>query len=145
RHRHRPRFDRDVDEEYELARFLAFIENLLVHDHHEVTYFAVFVLGEFRDGHLQHRENRVRAIEGQHVELTDNWIAQVLRRRLLRTVQKLLAVDDLQHTALVGAVAEIHAIALRAGRDRPVQLGRYRAAGAGLLADEAEVADMNGL
>jgi hypothetical protein len=87
RHHHRPRFDRDVDEEHELARFLAFIEDLLVHDHHEVAYFAILVLGEFRDRHFQHRENRVRAIEGQHIELTDDRITQVLTCRLLRTIQ----------------------------------------------------------
>src|SRR5262249_16592251 len=141
RHHHRPRFGRDIDEEHELARFLAFIEDLLVHDHHEITYFAILVLGEFRDRHFEHRENRVRAVEGQHVDLTDNRIAQILRRRFLRTVQKLFAVDDLQHAALVGAVAEIHAIALRAGRDRPMQLGRHRTGGTGLLSNQAERAD----
>src|SRR5262245_44965753 len=111
----------------------------------KITYFAILVLGEFRDRHFEHRENRVRAVEGQHVDLTDNRIAQILRRRFLRTVQKLFAVDDLQHAALVGAVAEIHAIALRAGRDRPMQLGRHRAGRSGLLPNQAEVADMNRL
>src|SRR5262249_11018643 len=131
------------DEEHELARFLAFIEDLLAHDHHEITYFAILVLGEFRDRHFEHREDRVRPVEGQHVELTDDRIAQVLRRRLLGTVQKLFAVDDLQRAAFVGAVAELHAFARRAGRNRPVHLGRHRAGGSGLLSNQAEVTDMN--
>src|SRR5260221_7189185 len=71
RHHHRSQFYCHVDEEHELARFLAFIENLLVHDHHEVPDLAVLVLGEFRDRHLRHRENRVGAIKRQHVEPTD--------------------------------------------------------------------------
>jgi hypothetical protein len=69
-------------------------------------------------------------------------IAQILRRRLLRPVEQLLAVDDLQDAALVGAVAEIDAVALRPGRDRPVQFGRHRAGRAGLLAGQAEIADL---
>src|SRR5262249_61674972 len=67
RYHHRPRFDRDIDEEHELAHLLAFIEDLLVHDHYEITYFAILVLGEFRDRHFEHRDNRVRAVEVQHV------------------------------------------------------------------------------
>ena len=118
RYHHRPRFDCHVYEEHELARFLAFIENLLVHDHHEITHLAVLVLGEFGNRHLRHRENRVRAVERHHVEPTHNRIAQVLRRRLLRTVEKLFTIDDLQHAALVGAIAEVDPVALRAGRDR---------------------------
>src|SRR5262249_61268174 len=56
-----------------------------------------------------------------HGELAHHRIAQVLRRRLLRAVEQLVAIDDLQHAALVGAVAEIDAVALRAGRDRAVR------------------------
>ena len=106
---------------------------------------AVLVLGEFGDRHLQHREGGVGAVPGRHLELADLRIAQVLRRRLLRTVEELLAVDDLEHAALVGAVAEIDAVALRPHRDRAVELGRDRAGGAGLLPGQAEVADMHGM
>ena len=72
-------------------------------------------------------------------------IAQIVRRRLLRPVEQLVAVDDLQEAALVGAVAEIDPVALRPGRDRPVQFGRHRAGRAGLLAGQAEIADLHGM
>src|SRR5258708_26964097 len=81
RHHHRSQFYCHVDEEHELARFLAFVENLLVHDHHEVTDLAVLVLGEFRNRHVWHRENGVRAVERQQVELTDHRIPQLLVSR----------------------------------------------------------------
>src|SRR3977135_3488121 len=45
----------------------------------------------------------------------------------LRSVNELCTIADLQEAALVGAVSEIDAVALRAGRDRPVHLGRHRA------------------
>ena len=79
----------------------------------------------------------------RHHEPRDLGRAQVVRRRLLRALEQFLAVDDLQDAALVGAVAEIDAVALRPGRDRPVQLGRHRAGRAGLLAGQAEVADLH--
>ena len=68
---------------------------------------------------------------------------QIVRRRLLRPVDQLVAVDDLQEAALVGAVAEIDPVALRAGRDRAVQFGRHRAGRARLLAGQAEIADLH--
>ena len=79
----------------------------------------------------------------RHHEPRDLRRAQIVRRRLLRSFQQFLAVDDLQDAALVGAVAEIDAVALRPGRDRPVQLGRHRAGRARLLAGQAEVADLH--
>ena len=79
----------------------------------------------------------------RHHEPRDLGLAQVVRRRLLRPLEQLLAVDDLQDAALVGAVAEVDAVALRPGRDRPVQLGRHRAGRARLLAGQAEVADLH--
>src|SRR5260370_18716685 len=112
---HRSRFYCHVEEEDELARFLAFIENLLVHDHHEVPDLAVLVLGEFRDRHLRHRENRVRAVEWQHVEPTNDRVAQVLGHRFLRAAENLFATNDLQNAALVGPVADVDPRALRAG------------------------------
>ena len=44
-------------------------------------------------------------------------------------LMQLLAVEDLQHAALVGAVAEIDAVALRPGRDAAMQFGRDGRAG----------------
>src|SRR5262249_13131181 len=119
RHHHRLCFGRDIGKEHELARLLTFIENLLVHGHHEVPDLAVLVFDKFRDRHLRNRKNRVGAIKRQHVEPTDYRIAQVLRRRFLWAVEKLFAINDLQNAALVGAVAEIDPVALRAGRNRP--------------------------
>src|SRR6266571_4525520 len=66
---------------------------------------------------------------------------QILRRRLMRPGEQLRAVDDLQNARLVGAVAEVDAVALRPGGDRAVQLGRHRAARSRLLPREAEIAD----
>src|SRR5580704_6020345 len=77
------------------------------------------------------------------MENTDFRIFQVFRRRLLRPLQQLLPVDDLQLAALVGAVAEIDTVAGRTQRYRSVQLGRNLAGGSRLLADEAEIADLD--
>src|SRR6476659_10780629 len=137
--------DRHIDEPHDLALFLALVADLLVHDHHYVPDPAVLVLGEFRNRHLQHREDSVRTVERKYLDAADLGVAQVVRRRLLRPLDELLAVDDLPHAALVGAVAEIDAIALRPGGHAAVQLHRHRPGRAGLLADEAEVADMDRL
>ena len=77
----------------------------------------------------------------RQVEPGDLRREQVLGRRIFGAVEQLLAVDDLKHAVGIDAVAEEHAVALRAGRDRAVQRDRHRAARAGLLADQAEVAD----
>src|SRR6202795_247642 len=136
-------FDRHVDEPGHLLRLLALIEYLLVDDHDDVAHRALRALGEFGDWHFRHRERGVRAVEWRHVEPADFGIAQIFRRRLLRPVEELVAVDNLHDAAFVGAVAEIDAVAPRAERDRAVQLGRYRPGGAGLLAGQAEIADLD--
>ena len=86
----------------------------------------------------------VRAVE-RHFELADHRAAQVFRRRLLRTGQELLAIDDLHDAAAVGAVGEDDAVVLHAGRDHAVQVGRHGAGRAGLLADQTEIADIHRL
>ena len=60
----------------------------------------------------------MRAVQGRHRQPRDFGQAQIVRRRLLRPVEQLLAVDDLQDAALVGAVAEIDAVARG-----PVEIG----------------------
>ena len=99
--------------------------------------------GEFGNRHLRHRKYRVRTIEWQHLEPADFGVAEVFRSRFLGAVQQLLAVDDLQHAALVRAVSEVDAVDLRPERDRSVQLRRYRTGGARLLAGQSEVADLH--
>ena len=79
---------------------------------------------------------------GREIEPPDLRIEQVLRRRLLRSLEELLAIDDLHHAALVGAVAEIDAVGLRAERDHAMQLGRHRAGRVRLLAGQAEIPDL---
>ena len=142
RHDHRPLLDRDVGEPHHLPCLETLVQDRLVDDHHHVAPGAVLVLGELGDRHLQHREGRVRAVPGRHLQPRDLGSAQVLGRRRRRSLQQLLAIDDLQHAALVGAVAEIDAIAGGSGRDRAVQFCRHGAGGAGLLAGQAEVADL---
>src|SRR5262249_35286756 len=84
----------------------------------------------------------MRALQRRHVELADHRIAQVLRSRLPRPGQKLFPIDDLQHAALVGAIAEIDTVAARAGRDHAVQLGGHGAARPRLLARETVFANL---
>ena len=106
---------------------------------------AVLVVGEFRQSASAASERPcARRLSGgiSSGRLPDS---AGFRRRLLRAVEQLLAVDDLQDAALVGAVAEVDAVALRAGRDHAVQFGRHRAGRAGLLAGQAEVADVHRL
>ncbi len=102
-------------------------------------------MGEFGDRHFQHRKRRVCAVEGRHRHARNLRIAQVFRRRLLRPVQQLVAVDDLQEAALVGAVTEIDAVAFGASRDRSVQFGRHGAGRAGLLTGKPEIPDLRGM
>src|SRR5436309_77432 len=63
----------------------------------------------------------MRAISGE---------LKIGRGRLLAAVDQLVAIDDLQNAALVGAVTKIDAIAGRTSRDRPMQFGRHHARGA---------------
>src|SRR5262249_57480146 len=105
RNHHRFRFNRHIDEEHYLSHFLAFIENLLIHDHDEVPDLTVLVLGKFRNRHVRHREDRVRAVEWQHVELSHDRIAKVLRRRFLCAVDKLFPLHDLPLPPLLRTVA----------------------------------------
>jgi len=125
--------------------FQAFVQDLLVDDHHEVALGALLVLRELGQRNVEQRQRRVRAVAGLKVEPPDLRVEQVLVGRLLRSVQQLLAVHDLQHAVLVGAVAEVDAVALGPGGDRPVQVGRGRAGRARLLAGQAEAADEHGL
>ena len=83
------------------------------------------------------------AVEGRHRQPRDFRKAQIFRRRLRRSVDQLVAIDDLQQAALVGAVAEIDPVAFGAGRDRPVQFGRHRAGRARLLAGQPEIPDLD--
>ena len=145
RDHHRPVLDRDVGEPHHLPRLAAFVLDRLVDDHHDVAGLAVLVVREFGDRHALHGKHRVGAVEGGHRQPRDFRIAKIVRRRLLRPVDQLVAVDDLQEAALVGAVAEIDAVALRAERDRPVQFGRHRAGRARLLAGQAEIPDLDGM
>ena len=85
------------------------------------------------------------AVEGRHRHPGDFRKPKIIRCRLLRSVDELFAVDDLQKAALVGAVSEIDAVAFRAGRNRPVQFGRHRAGGARLLTGQAEIPDLDGM
>src|SRR5262249_30872606 len=85
----------------------------------------------------------VRTRERQHVEPADLRIKQAVGRRLLWAFQQLVAIDDLHDAALVGAEREIDAVALRTGRHETVDSDRYRTGRARLLADQAEVADLD--
>ena len=78
---------------------------------------------------------------GRELELSDLRVQQVFVGRLGWTTEQLGAVDDLQYAVLVGAIAEIHAIAGGAGGNRAVQLLRGRSGRIRLLPREAEVAD----
>src|SRR5262245_43444787 len=89
--------------------------------------------------------NAVCAPQRPHVEPPDLRIEQVRLGGLLGTIQELLAVDDLQDAALVGAVGEVDAVALRTGGDRAVQPGWRTPGGAGLLTQQPKVADLDGL
>ncbi len=105
---------------------------------------AKAVAGELVDRHPQHRDRpcaRRRADRCRAARPADR---QVRRRRLLRALQQLLAVDDLQHAAGAAAIAEIDAV-LVDHRDRTMQIGRHRAGRARLLAGQAEVADLHRL
>ena len=145
RDHHRPVLDRDVGEPDHLPGLVAFVQDRLVDDHDDVARLALLVVGELRDRHLQHRESRMRAVPGRHDQAADLGARRLSGRRLGCALQQLLAIDDLHEAALVGAVAEIDAVALRPGRDRPVQVRRHGAGRARLLADQPEVADLHRL
>ena len=138
---HRRLFIRHVRDPHELARLGALVGEGFIHHHDDVALALVLVLREFRHLHAEHRQRRVRAVIHVEIEPADLRCKQVLRCRLGGAGDELLPVDDLHDAGLVRAVAEVQAITFRARGDEPVQLGRHRAGRAGLLADEAEVAD----
>src|SRR5262245_34584706 len=145
RHRRRMALDRDVDEPYELARLQALIQDLLVDHDDKVAHFAHLVLGKFRNRHTKDGKGGVRTDQWRHVEASDFGVAQVLLGWLLGSLQQLVAIHDLQHSSLVGAVAEIDAICRGSERDHAVQHGRYGSTGARLLTSQAEIADLVGV
>src|SRR3954452_23261780 len=53
-----------IDKPDELARFLAFVLDLLVSDHDEVARFANLVMRELGDRHVEHRKRRMRTMLG---------------------------------------------------------------------------------
>ena len=137
----RLRFRRHVDDPHSLARFTTLVHDLLVDDHHEIAQGALRVFCELGQGHAQERQRGVRAVGGLQIEPAHLRIEQVLVGRLLGAVQELLAVDDLQHPVLVRAVAEIDAVALGAGGDGAVQIGRRLPGRSRLLPGQPEIAD----
>ena len=96
RNHHRPVLDGDVGEPHHLPRLVAFVQDRLVDDHHDVAGLAVLVVGELRDRHALHRKHRMRAVEGRHRQPRDFRSAQIVRRRLLRSVEQFFTIDDLQ-------------------------------------------------
>src|SRR5206468_2632983 len=116
-----------------------------VYDHDYVSRAADLVPGELSDRHGRHRECRMGTVERRHVEARNFGILQIFRTRLLRSVDQLLPVDDLQDAAFVGAVAEIDAIAGRPSRDRAMQFGRYGTDRTGLLACQSEITNFDGV
>src|SRR5262249_37425199 len=70
---------------------------------------------EFGQPHAEQRKRCVGAGVAWEIEPGDLWRYQVGVRRLLRSVQKLVAIDNLQDAVAAGAVAEVHAIAFRSG------------------------------
>jgi hypothetical protein len=68
--------------------------------------------GELGDLDLAERHGGVRVAHRVHVETADLGWFRVLRRRLLRSIQKLRAIDDLQNAALVDAIREIEPVAV---------------------------------
>src|SRR5947207_4925999 len=141
RHAKRPRFGSDVGDPEHLPRFLAFVDERLVDDCDEVARAAFLVASEFGDIHPEQRKRRVRADVGREHEPADLRIEQIGAGRLRWTFEQLLAIDDLDHSRFVGAIAEVDAIAGGSGRDGSVQFHRHVASGAGLLPREPEVAD----
>jgi hypothetical protein len=81
---------------------------------------------ELRQAHAQHRQRRVRADVGRQIDLRNHRVPQIGFGRLLRSIEQLLAIHDLDDAAAACSVREVHAIALWAERDRPVQVGRHR-------------------
>src|SRR5438105_3734976 len=121
--RHGPRRDaerlvlrRDVDKPDHLPPFEAFLLDRFVGDDDEIPRLAEMISGELRYIDAEHGKCRVRTVHRRQVETRDLRAQQILRRRLLRALQQLLAIDDLQHAVGVGAIAEVDAIAPGAGR-----------------------------
>src|SRR5262252_790956 len=59
------------------------------------------VLGKFRDGHAKDGKGGVCTDQRRHVEASDFGVAQVLLGRLFGSLQQFVAINDLQHSALV--------------------------------------------
>ncbi len=95
-------------------------------------------LGNF---HAQHRKHRVRADVRRQVEPADLRIQQILVGRLLRTVQQLLAIDDLDDCLRPTCRSRSTRGCRSVRGNRAVQASRRRAHAAGLLSGQPEIAD----
>ncbi len=144
RHADRPRFIGDVDENDHLARLLALVSERFPCHCDDVALARLAVLGELRDLHAQDGKRGVRAELRREIEARDLRIDEVPGRGLLRTVQELFAVDDLQHALAVRPIGEIDAVAPGTRGDGAVQGARHGPARAGLVPGQPEIADEDG-
>ena len=83
----------------------------------------------------------MRADLRRQIEPGDDGILQVRLGGILRSMDQFVAVEDLDHATLGGAVGCIYAIALGAGGHHAVHVAGRSARRSGLLAGQAEVAD----
>src|SRR5713226_5592658 len=132
------RLDSDVGKPDELTGLAALVGDLLVRDDDEISYRAQLVVAEFPHLHAEHRKSGVCAHHGGEIEPGYLRIEQVLWRRVLGSIEQLVEVDDLQHAAAVGAIAEVDAVALRTRGDHAVERGRHLTGGARLLSRQPE-------
>src|SRR5438034_3743344 len=93
-----------------------------------------FLIGILGDRHAEQWKRGVRAGVRGEIEPRDLRVHQIGVSRLFRSIQQLLAIDDLHDTVDGSAVTEVHAVAFRPRGDRAVYIGRYRSCRSGLLA-----------
>ena len=100
----------------------------------EIPHLTHFEIRIFGRRHAQQRERRMRADVRRKIHARYLRIGQIRVGWILGAVQKLFAVENLQHSASRRAIRQVKAIAFRSGRHRAMQIAGHRPGGAGLLA-----------
>ena len=107
-----PGFLRDIDEPHLLIGLAALVVNRFINGDNEIS-LAVLALLEVLDFHVEQWQHRMRAAVGREFEPRNLRIIQILARDFLRPGEQFLAINNLQNTELVVAVAHVKTILLR--------------------------------
>src|ERR1035437_5963617 len=124
---HRPRrdaqdfrFGGDIEDSEHLLWGAALVVCRFSYRYDEIALALIYIFLEIWQVHPEHGKRRVRANIRRQFELGDDGRFEVRFGGFLRTMDQLVAVEDLDHAILGGAVADVYTVALGSGGHHPM-------------------------